>query len=385
MSTPKVAIVVSTYPPYAGGMGNVAVEQAQSLAARGYDVTVYTPAGGAGKAVESAGGVKVVRCLSVLRYGNAAFAPTLRQQTKDSDIVFLHYPFIGGAEGYAKNGVLPHQQLVVYYHMDTVGHGWKKFLFARYHRRYLAPLLAHAKLILVSTRDYAEQSLLAPHLKTIDKRLRELPLAVDTERFFPAERPKLLTKEYGFESDTPVALFVGGLDSAHYFKGVPMLLTAWRSVLCALPNAKLLLIGEGDKRKSFERLAKKLGIEDAVGFVGGVSNDELPNYYRLANVVVLPSIDASEAFGLVLLEAMASGRATVASDLAGVRRVVRDGETGQLVEAEDSKALGETLLHLLTRPAVAERYGERGRVVVESEYSKKVIGDKLAELLTLVL
>ncbi|MFA5954725.1 MAG: glycosyltransferase family 4 protein [Patescibacteria group bacterium] len=379
----RVNIVVSTYPPYGGGMGNVAASQARALSQEGIQVNVYTSAPKP-ESVEG-GAVKVIYVKTLFRYGNAAIIPNFPDLTTGAEIVILNYPFFGGAQGYARRGVAANQKLVLFYHMDNVGVGWKKLLFKLYHRRYLKPLLDHAHLILVSSVDYAEHSLLAQYLPSIGGRLRELPLSVNTALFSPGPKPDHLLAEYGFTKDTPVALFVGGLDGAHYFKGISVLLKSWQEVVREVPNAKLLLVGDGDRRVRYEAEAKHLRIADSVGFLGSVSGDMLPEHYRLADVVVLPSIDASEAFGLVLLEAMASARATVASHLPGLRRVVRDGETGQLVEPKSVEALSAALIHLLSRPAVAKRYGERGRIIVEEEYSEPVVRKKLLELLGLVL
>ncbi|MFA7287102.1 MAG: glycosyltransferase family 4 protein [Patescibacteria group bacterium] len=381
----NIGIIVSTFPPYAGGMGNVAAAQAKALSERGFAVTVYVPmAPGFTTDVTAdfSPAVSVVPVPATIRFGNAAWVPNIQTYVANEDIVLLHYPFFGVAHAFAK-GLPAGKKLVTYYHMDTVASGWRRLVFNWYHRC-LPGLLQHSTAVLVSSRDYAEHSRIASFLPSLKDRLRVIPLSVDASRFIPTAKPADLLERYQVLPETPVALFVGGLDSAHYFKGVPKLLHAWQRVVHDLPVARLLIIGEGDRRKSYEHQAKKLGIFKSVSFLGAVSPSELPSHFSVADVIVSPSVDRSEAFGLVLLEAMASGRATIASDLPGVRSVVVDGETGHLVPPNDDGALATALLDLLSREAVCQRYGERGRERVVANYSEKVVGDALAELLQLI-
>ena len=104
------------------------------------------------------------------------------------------------------------------------------------------------------------------------------------------------------------------------------------------------------------------------GFVGRVDDDEKARLYRTSDVFVFPSLDRSEAFGLVALEAQASGTPVVASDLDGVRTVVRDGETGRLVPPGDEGALAAAIVWMMEHPVERKAMGERARRVVVERY-----------------
>ena len=131
--------------------------------------------------------------------------------------------------------------------------------------------------------------------------------------------------------------FLARLDRTHYFKGLHLLIDA----VAQLPDAALVVGGDGEWRAQYEARARaSLGAR--ARFVGDVPDEALPAYYRAADVVALPSVDRTEAFGLVLLEALACGTPVVASRLPGVRTLVDDGRTGYLVEPGNVDELDRT-------------------------------------------
>jgi len=103
-------------------------------------------------------------------------------------------------------------------------------------------------------------------------------------------------------------------------------------------------------------------------FAGNVNDTELPLYYNLADVFVLPSIDRSEAFGMVLLEAAACGKPLIASNLPGVRTLVRDGVNGFLVEPKDDGDLGKKIKIILDDDALRKAMGIASRQAMENGY-----------------
>ncbi|HLU40167.1 MAG TPA: glycosyltransferase, partial [Planctomycetota bacterium] len=123
--------------------------------------------------------------------------------------------------------------------------------------------------------------------------------------------------------------------------------------------------------------AVALGLGERARFLGGLADADLPDAYRAADVVVLPSVGRGEAFGLVALEAAACARPVVASDLPGVRTVVREGATGKLVPPGDVGALAEALADLLADAARAQALGTAARTRVEAELTLEHALDRL--------
>jgi glycosyltransferase involved in cell wall biosynthesis len=143
----------------------------------------------------------------------------------------------------------------------------------------------------------------------------------------------------------------------------------------------VIIAGDGNLRHSYESLASSLGLSKKIIFIGSVSDSLLPKLYSLADMLVFPSIDKSEAFGIVALEAMASGTPVIASDLAGVRSVVVKKETGLLVKPGSVQNLADMIKLLLKNPRLARQYGTAGRQRVLDCYTWEDIGQKLNKVL----
>ena len=345
----KVAVITPVYPPYHGGIGKVAALETAWLKERGHEVHIFKNDN------------------AVLRIGNAGIAPQLLYKYRDFDVVHLHYPFFGAAEMLCKpkNG-----RLVITYHMDTLDRGLKGIFFKWYAKNIMPRVLAKADRIMSASFDYLKQSVAAPLFFQNHSKFYEVPFGVDEHIFYPAQNKN---------NQKVKLLFVGGLDSAHYFKGLHLLLTALAEIDARY--VELVVVGDGNLRKMYEEMVEHLKLKDAVTFRGAVSDEELPSVYREADIFVFPSVDASEAFGLVLLEAMASGLPVVASNLSGVRTLVRDGETGFLFPCGDVEALKKMLMKLLKDPTLREKCGSQARLDVNEQYSLELFERRMNEVL----
>jgi glycosyltransferase involved in cell wall biosynthesis len=184
------------------------------------------------------------------------------------------------------------------------------------------------------------------------------------------------------EAKDKVVLLVAGLDRAHYFKGVDVFLSAlsWLP-----PYVKGIIVGDGDLRGDYEVNARLMGVGARVHFAGRVPAAALPAYYRLADVTVLPSTTMGEAFGLVLVESLASATPVVASNLPGVRTVVATGTDGLLVDPGDSVALAGAVGAVLRYEAQRQIMGQAGRAKMEQRYDWRQIGRRLEALYCHVL
>ncbi len=156
----------------------------------------------------------------------------------------------------------------------------------------------------------------------------------------------------------PLVGFAGRLVAE---KGVDVLLRAFESVTRELPAARLLIAGDGPARQALEALARSLGVEERVSFLGRLPRERLEQSLSTVWAQVVPSRWA-EPFGLVAAEAMMRGTAVVASDTGGLVDIVDAGRTGYLVPPGDATALADKLLELLSDRAKTEAMGDAGRV-----------------------
>ena len=187
---------------------------------------------------------------------------------------------------------------------------------------------------------------------------RLIPPGVDVARFHPGVEalPELAS------DGRPVILFVGRLDAR---KGLSVLLDAFARVLAAGTRARLVVAGKGPMLPECRERAVELGIADSVLFAGFVPADMLPRYYASADAYCSPAL-GGEAYGIVLLEAMAAGAPVIASDIPGYNEVVRDGATGVLVPPGSEEALAETINGLLSDEGRRRALSIAGRTQAES-------------------
>jgi D-inositol-3-phosphate glycosyltransferase len=189
-----------------------------------------------------------------------------------------------------------------------------------------------------------------------ESRIFVAPPGVDLERFRPGDR-KAAKLRFGF-SDDPLVLFVGRLQP---FKGTDIAVDAMAHLKGMVPDAQLAVVGGDSPRGSRgERMrlrmaARRLGVSDRLRFMQPVDHSELPELYRAADVVIVPS--ASESFGLVALEASACGTPVVATAVGGLRTIVRDGESGYLVPRRDPASFAAALSRVLADPGAQHRLG----------------------------
>jgi len=366
----NIAIVTSTFPPYRGGMGNVAEEEARLLAARGHVVTVFIPEQSENIS-GSKDGYQIQEIKPLFRYGNAAFIPGLYFKLKGFEAVHLHYPFFGGAETVAFARAWGRiQRLTVRYHMDTLGRGWLKPIFWLYGKMILPLVMREADRIIVSTESYAATSPQIGKYWPEWSGVREVIPFPIPER--PTPVPGKLQEKY--------FLFVGGMDRAHYFKGVENLLRAFALASEQAHGFKLHLVGEGDLRQAFQKLSQKLGLADRVVFHSSLPNSpELSALYRDAHAVIFPSIDRSEAFGLVALEALSHGTPLIASKLPGVSEVASKKAALQVAPG-DVTALA-VALGLLARDHELHARLRAGALEEAKRYNQVAYLDRLEQVL----
>ena len=362
----KIAQIVSTFPPYRGGMGNVAYYITDYLSRLKYDVIVFTPLHSL-EDQDYKSFFKVKHLLPQFRYGNAAEVLQLFFHCYRYDVIHFHYPFIGALLPVFLLKIFRGKKLnlIVHYQMDLLGFGARKVIFKLYNKLF-GLIVRVADKIVVSSLDYAKESFIAKYLEKYKDKFVVIPNGVDVDFFKPMPKSVSLVRKYGLE-DKKTILFVGALDSAHYFKGINFLIKAFH--ILHRQDAKLIIVGEGDLKQVYKDLAESFGISGQVEFTGYIPDEKLPEFYNLCDIFVLPSIDRSEAFGMVLLEAMACGKAVIASDLPGVREVVGIKQDSRIVKPKDVEALAKEINLLLENKRLRENLGKAGRDKVVEKYS----------------
>jgi len=229
-------------------------------------------------------------------------------------------------------------------------------------------VLDHAGQIVVTSHSYADSS---PTLSEFKAKCIVVPLGIEPTRFLsaaPRESP----------TNGPNILFVG---KHRYYKGVNVLLRAMKVV-----KGRLLIAGDGPMRDQWEALASELGLTHRALFLGEVANEQLPSLYKSADLFVLPSTMRAEAFGTVLLEAMAAALPCITTELGtGTSSVVKDGLTGLVVQPNDPAALAEAISTLTENAGLRLRMGTAGQERVLKEFAHEDMVKKIENVYRSIL
>ena len=172
------------------------------------------------------------------------------------------------------------------------------------------------------------------------------------------------------------AAIVGVVGRLELEKGHPTLLEAWPRVLDRVPNAYLLIVGEGSRLDALRGIVRDLGVERHVIFTG--RRDDIPAVTAAFDVAVLPSY--REAQGLSILEAMAMSRPVVASNVGGIPEMIESGVNGLLVPPQDPAALADAIVRLLVDHPFADTLGRAGHDTVHDRFCIQLMVNAVQEL-----
>ena len=376
----KIAQVVCVFPPYRGGIGNSVYNLARSLTNLGHHVTVFTPDYKNYHEENQLNDlpketINIRRLKACLIIGNGAWLPQLFFKLKDFDIIHFHYPFYGAVKAvlFKKFIFRKKMKLVLHYHMDSRAKGLKGFIFFLYKIIFLPILIRLAKVITCASLDYIKHSDLREYYRAYPDKFRQISFGVNLDQFV------IYHDDLNKNRDYNSLLFVGGLDKAHYFKGLENLIKALAEIIKIPQYSSTILnvVGSGDLLPYYKRRAVNLGLGQAVTFQENVDNSKLVSFYNYCDCLVLPSINQGEAFGLVLLEAMACSKPIITSNLPGVRSVFKNGREGLLVKPDCVSDLVKKIIFIFKDKKRAELMGQAGRRLVEKKYTWDKVGKKL--------
>jgi len=349
----KVAIATPYYPPHIGGIEIHAKNLVENLRARGHEVTVIS---------SSHGSDLVVKSLRIPYSPVPLFFPKIRAQVYHSHVPS---PFFARKMGeIAEKEGKPH---VITYHNDVIVpsrvNGWviPRFIgngIERINEFIVNEVLEKADLIIATTKSYAESS---PVLSKFMEKVRIVPNGVDAGEFRPV-------KNAGERE--PTVLYVGRLVE---YKGLTTLIKAMEDVQREL-DARLVIVGDGEDRESFEKIAKRLKVKAT--FTGRLSKREVVEWMQKARVLVLPSFSRLEAFGIVLLEAMACSTPVISANIPGPSEIALHGG----MTFNDVSELSEKIKEILTKDELATKLGRAGRRAVEEKFSWEVVTEKVEKI-----
>ena len=367
----KIAQVIGTFPPHHGGMGYICYHNTVQLARKGHEVTVFTLDYGISYSPLPKQNFKIVRLKALLKYGDAGVVPQLAGMLKNFHIVHLHYPFFGAAEYVYLNHVFNGTPYFLTYHMDVFGDtGLKKLLIAGYEPLLMKRIVTHSSGICSPGNTYLKSTKAAGFIPWE----KVMPVGyggVDIHRYAPREKDQSLIDRHGLKNKT-VGLFVGNLIP---FKGLHLLI----DVVAEIDDKDfvLVVVGGGYNEDAYKKQVEERKISNRLIFAGPqLPSHDLPAYYNLSDFLVLPSTH-SESFGLVILEAMASGKPAIVSDLPGPSQLVNHETDGLIFKTGSCSDLKKKMVEMICNKTRIEKMGKQARKKVVDKYTWGKIGMEL--------
>lgn len=351
----KILTVLTYYRPHTSGLTIYAERLAHAFAKRGHEVTVMTTQYDSSLPLdETIAGVKIIRVPVFARISKGVLAPTFgfvaTKLVAQNDVVHLHLPQFD-APGVAFRARLFGKPTVLTYHCDLqLPPGWFNRVMntvINFQNNMAGRLANH---IVTYTQDYADNS---PYLSHYASKLTPILPPVKLPDSTP-EAVSAFARDYHTQERRPV---IGMAARFAAEKGVEVLLDALPIILKQYPNAQVLFAGTyenvmGEQAYS-DRLMPRIREVELKGhwkFLGTLSPEQMNAFYSNLDVLTVPSLNSTEAFGLVQIEAMLNGVPCVPSALPGVRQPVTMHGTGRVARIGDPASLAQSILEVLNEP-----------------------------------
>lgn len=350
----RILIVLTYYRPHISGLTIYAERIARAFARRGHQVTVLTSQFDPQLPREEiCEGVRVIRVPVLMRLSKGVIMPSFgrmaSQLVRENDVLQLHLPQFDAA-GVALRGRLHRKPTVITYHCDLE---LPPGLFNRIANlavlamNEMAAIFTHR--IVTYTRDYADHS---KYTRRYIKKVNIIPPPVVLPAI-TAEAKYSFKQTYNPQGKWPV---IGMAARFATEKGVEVLLKAMPTVLEKYPNALFQFVGPYQniigEESYYERLQEELRSYEQMGtwhFLGSMSPEQMSAFYANLDLLVVPSLNSTEAFGLVQIEAMMNGVRCITSDLPGVRIPVNSHHMGAIFPIGDDRALARLIIEALSR------------------------------------
>ena len=359
----RVVMLSNSFPPEIGGIQAHVANLAQSLAAQGHQVRVVTVRRNKHERVhDTFAGLKVTRLPQVnvpktltAQYLAAATAVLIALRARgQADVVHYHTYWPDAFTAFIVNKFVP----TIYTAHES------RFLImseqGEFRRKLQLALKPFQGIVAPST----ELLTVARQLGVSSERSVFIPNAVDANKFSPSVARGSLRSLCNLSPDHILILCPRRLVPKN---GVEYLIESLPLIRQRFDKTALVIVGDGPERQKLEARVAELGLQNSVIFLGGQDNDKLPAFYADADIVAIPSL--KEATSIAGLEAMASARAVVATNVGGLPEIIEDGVNGLLVPPRDPEALALAITRLIETPELRKQLGLAARARVEQKFT----------------
>ncbi|MDA9983273.1 glycosyltransferase family 4 protein, partial [Gammaproteobacteria bacterium] len=217
--------------------------------------------------------------------------------------------------------------------------------------------------VIASPAGYLQEKLVELGARSV----RVIPNPVDLDKFAPRRKNRALLESLQID---PSEIVLAHMSNFKSMKRVPDIVYSARQVLERCPNVTYLILGDGETCPDTKQICKKLGIDRRFRFANWVDYSRIPEYFNLADIVVMPS--EYECQSRVYLETQASGRVIVASNIAGAREVIEDGQSGVLFSSNCCQELSDKIVSIVNNPVLQSKLGRKARQSVRRHDAKLI-------------
>lgn len=339
---PKILHIGKYYFPFKGGIEKVVQDICENLKDE-FEFTVLVSNTGRNTKIDNIKGIKVIRIPTWFKISNMPFSTGFSNWIKnlEFDLIHVHMPTpLAELSCLFSN---TDKKIIASFHYEMYKKG--SSFYIPFQKNFLKKTFK----IIVATKNHFKYSNV---LSDFRDKIEIIPYGIDEKKFIKHEG---YSNPYSGTQNQFNILYVGRFTE---YKGIDYLIESMKY----LDNeVKLYLVGTGKLKNQLHLLVQNLDLQERVIFKENINDDTLLDYYKFCDVFVLPSIDVGEAFGLVQLEAMASGKPVINTDLkSGVPLVSINNETGITVPPRDSKAIAEAIFKLKTNKKLSNKFGENG-------------------------
>lgn len=357
----KIALLSEKYTPDLGGLAISAGRLGESLVSAGHDVRLFAPTPSLPPSIEQSqrpGGVRVARFGAHKRVDDTLvdwFELIVAEHKREPfDLIHAFFlPMAGFVGAYAgKYLSVPSVVSIRGNDIERAAFDPGKFSHVMYALQNASALTTNASSLAQKAHAF------------IDRDIQVIPNGVDAERFKPMEKNESLAETFNLQPSTFTVGFTGELRAK---KGMAALLSGCAQAAKKL-SLSLLIVGEvreGEDKKFFDEF-KITNPQLPITITGQISHKDMPAYYSLMDVFAHPSL--RDGMPNALLEAMACGKAVIATPAGGALDIIEDGKNGMLVNVNDANALAEKILALLVDPEKRESLGKNARDFVMSKF-----------------
>lgn len=359
---------------YAHGGTEIAAYNLAVNIAKKHDVEIFTTSMDSNNFTEHVNNLEIHRYATNLKISSAnlSFNILYKPLSHEIDVVHAIYnmPYSDYvALRYAKKKNVP---FVVTYQgdaQDSGGNFIRNLATFIYNRTLLKQVLKGADIIIATSNSFIHES---RYLGDFKEKITVIPNGINIEEFEINLSKEDCKTKLGLPLNKKIILFLGNIVA---YKGPDILIKAFSKINGKIDNVELVFAGRGEMKGELIKTADDLGIIENIRFTGYVDEKLKPLYYKSADIFCLPSITKAESFGIVNLEAMACGIPIVSTRLGGIPDVVKNKENGLLVNPNDSESLADAILFLLKNEDIAQKMGNKGKLMVKN-YSWEKIADE---------